>query len=175
MDIDNITEIIEFQYVTKRKIKFPSFVATVKNKEDFRKAAQICIDEDYDPQSYVSALYEHYDSGNLEFYSRLLISNRCKEIYGECITNSALTIEDVFDTNKAYLRAQIENNSRSVEDVLIDDMIPLQAWFRVLVTKDPIEEVEHKYLATARKEYSYYKADIDALCVKFNLSNRRFL
>ena len=175
MDINNITDIIEFQYTLKRRIKHPSFVATAKNKEDFKKAAQVCIDEEYDPQAFVSAIYNHYENSGIEFYSKLLINGNCKAIYADSLVVDGLTVKDVFDTNKDYLRSQLENNGRSVEDVLMDDMLPLQAWFRIVITKEPNPYVIRKYLHLARQECKVYGDDINELCKKFGLDFRRLV
>lgn len=156
-DIDFITEELRRLYCKKKgKLigkPFYTLPITEKNKQAFRKAAELCVELKADPEIFIDAQF--IAGGDINnFYPEFLHSKNARINYHEYKKRTMLSYEDSYAIQLEYVRSQIEKNGRKVENILMDDDIPLSPWFRICISVAPIPEVIEKYRPQAKEEFN---------------------
>jgi len=118
-----------------------------RTMQHYEKAATICMELDATPEQYVASLVAKIGADKLRV--EFLHCAEAKNHYKEYMSERALSLPDIFEVQMMYLRNQLGQAKRKVEDALMDDDLKFQPWFRICITKQPIEEVLDKYCAEA--------------------------
>ncbi|CAK0746625.1 conserved hypothetical protein [Gammaproteobacteria bacterium] len=113
------------------------------------KAADICREMECDPAIYVAAQLA-YTSVRTEkgeqFFPNMLASKSARDNVNQyrSIVHRGNTWQGIWATQKRYL-AQAVTGDRTVEEILLNHNIDFDAWFRCLISKEPIPSVIKKY------------------------------
>ena len=110
-------------------------------------AADRCIQLGADPVLYVQALNK-FKSTNV-FFPNLLLSKDAAHQYQKLADETKQADSNSFDVQLQYLVGAIRGG-RSIESTLLDDRLQMDAWFRVVISKDPIKAVIQRYADEAR-------------------------
>lgn len=118
--------------------------------KDWYDAAKLCAALDADPATFVNCQFRNgVDVKKL--FPAYLKSSVARQNYIS-ILSQVLSPQADWDIQIQYLQGQIYNAKREIENILMDDDIDFSAWFRILISVEPIPQVLAKYKERARKE-----------------------
>ncbi len=152
MDLEQLALDIQSAYVKKKQVTMPFYKPRAEDAVHFQKAAVLCHASGAEPVAWVHAISMNVEES--KFYTTMLHCAQSTKYYDKYVNTTKQDLQDVFNMNMQYLKEQVVDGRRSVEDALLDDNVQFSPWFRVSVTKEPVPEVERKYRARAR-EYLY--------------------
>ena len=162
-----IASTLESEFVRRKRDHNPNYHVPPFG-DTFPKLAAQCIKHNLEPSDFITAQFRDMDPSHVttkSFFTAKAI-NKC--IIHTC--DRKVPEKEKFKYGVTYLRSQIVNVSRSVEKVLMDDSLDFPAWFRVVITKEPIKEVMTKYLHIAKSEFN---GEIKQVCMENNLDWKR--
>ena len=143
-------DILRDEYIKARRKTQKFYNGGDKLEQALDKAVNICTELEADPVLYVKAQY--VNKKGLEFYHTCLHDKNCRDNYLRYLEQyKSITVEDEFNAESNMLRNFLKTG-RSLEHILLDDDSHLSAWFRCIVTKEPIPEVMAIYGDKAKKE-----------------------
>lgn len=120
------------------------------NKE-ILKAADFCVTHQLDPVVYVYAQYRFSPTGKF-FPRELAISaNKAVANYNAYIETRIIDIAASIATQKSYLMEAVVLTGRDPLDILMEDFLNFQPWFRILISHKPVPKIIDKYKAAAKK------------------------
>ena len=117
----------------------------------FEQAATICAKLQAHPVDYVEALFYNVDPNSV--YPQFLISSNAIKRYNEHQAQFKVKYPEVFELFTSKLKRQIELG-RKIEWILNCKDFDFPAWFRICITKEPIQEIIDNYKPAAKQEYS---------------------
>ena len=150
---DETDESVNLEFVAdeirRYYVELGKFVpSNVRVKDKLIEAAQICIKVSAAPKDFVAAQVASIGKDNMQL--NFLAGPGAAERYTQFMEKRQLSVEDSYDVQMMYLKAQITQAKRTVEQALMDDDIGLHPWFRICITKEPNTDVIDKYLAEAK-------------------------
>lgn len=154
-------------YIMRRQLAMgQNWFLQANSKHDvaFRKAAEICDRLGAEPEIFVIAQFANSDPKT--FLPQFLHSEHAEKNYKNYVAKMTLTHEEWYKLQLEYLRDQVELIHRPVVRALMDDHLNFKPWFRVCITKEPVEELIEKYGAAALEEYTSSKSLRDFLALK---------
>lgn len=113
------------------------------------KAADICMELNADPATYVKA--QERACTSTDFFATYLHSKFAKDNYGKYRDKYTSDFDSVLKVQKLYLVNAIKSG-RKFESVIMDDVIDFKPWFRIIISKERNEEVIDKYRDKAMAE-----------------------
>jgi len=151
MDIhvfNGLKESIAESFKEEARKLLPWYKYGSKDITAFEKAAEICYRIDADPVLFVKAQFNNIKNID-HFQSSFLHTQYAESKYREyvqknCINETPIAYEDLYQTQLSYLRNLIQSGL-TVEQALMKDYVNLKNWFRILITKEPVQEVIDKY------------------------------
>jgi hypothetical protein len=155
--MDEITDIKERlieQYTHYRSVVQPNYNyhTSIAFEKAFTKAAQFCIEKGITPEQYTVAIWEGLGDRKENFYPSFYGStngNNLAETYKAQATTSP---EIQLDYQKQILRRHVMELKKDPAEVLMNPRIKFYAWFRILATKLPNQEIIRTYIKTAKAE-----------------------
>ncbi len=154
-EIDLIKDELFHQYcVYKRKYsakgsKFAIFWND-RTQEAFKKAAILCDELGAEPIDYISAQFARIHADQM--MPAFLHGKDAKAHYKEYMEKRSMGLDELYDLQLMYLRSQILQAKRTTEKALMDDDINFHPWFRICITKEPVQEIIDKYREAAAEE-----------------------
>jgi hypothetical protein len=143
-------EDIKDQYLYQKRKEFPNLKFGQKDwQKDFKLAADICNELGATAEDFVQAQFDA--AFDPHYYPSYLHSVHCRENYRRLQARRNMVIVGSFDRWRYYLRCNI-TAGKTVEQALLDDTLDFPAWFRILVTVEPNEEIIKKYKFKAQRE-----------------------
>lgn len=139
-------------FLDKKRSVMPRYTATPADIEAVRKASVICETGGHDPEIFLIAQLYFHDGDITTFYSPFLHSKNAERNVQEFLNKSHIPPADSYEVQCDYMRGQVIGLGRDFKTVLMDDTVPLTAWFRVMVTKEPDKDVLARYFQKARME-----------------------
>lgn len=121
-----------------------------RTRNTLRKAAEICEKLDATPQQYADAIFSAIGKDKMQL--AFLHCAEAKKHYHDFMERKSMSLSDLYDLQKMYLKVQITQAKRKVEVALMDDDLNFHPWFRICITKEPVEEIIEKYGEQAREE-----------------------
>lgn len=118
----------------------------------FEKAAKICIALDATPEDFVCAQFRKIGPENMQ--PAMLHNANAEKYYKDYMSLTRMSLPEVYNTQMLYLETQIRQAKRTVEAALMDDDIKFHPWFRICITKEPIDKVIDKYIAEAQELFN---------------------
>jgi hypothetical protein len=147
MTVDKMMDLLEHAYkeeVAKRK----SYIKIGEESRKYlHKAAEKCLDHGYDPDMYVAAQARYHTTD--QFYANQLVTKWADTNYQKYLSTFCEDPIQAFEVQKGYLRTAILRTQRTVEEILMDDLINFSPWFRIIITKEPVPEIVKKYKKVA--------------------------
>ena len=139
-------ELMRDEYIRFAKKTIPYYKGGEALENALDKAEILC--EGKDPVLWVQAQYRYKPKD--EFYPNSLHYRNGTQNYIKYL-NSASTEEDMlFQVQLQYLNSAVEKTGRSDLEVLSDINLDFKPWFRVLMTREPDEELLQRYGAEAK-------------------------
>lgn len=144
------------RYFVSKKRESPestrrSYTAGKNFDEVFEKAAENCTKCKATVVDYVDAHFNNKDSNLV--HPQFLASTGSIKVYNEYMSQFKVSYAELFDLFAAKLKRQIELG-RDVEWILNCVDFDFPAWFRICITKEPIQSVIDNYQQVARDEYT---------------------
>lgn len=134
-------------YIKEKRGYTPSLTPALKAA--LPKAADICMSINADPVTYVKAQAKF--CALKEFYPNQLHTSSAIQNFQRYSTRCILADDESFEMQLKYLSDAIDAG-RKEENVLMDDLVDLQPWFRILVSEKPIPEVIETFQEKALSE-----------------------
>ena len=144
-----IASTLESEFVRRKREGNPNYQHPPFG-DVFPRLANDCIKYNLDPVDFIAAQFRDMKSEHVNLKSLFKAEARNKCIVHTC--DRKISEIDIFNYCKEYLYEQIKNVGRSVEKILMDDTMNFPAWFRVVITKEPMIEIMTKYRYIARTE-----------------------
>jgi len=116
----------------------------------FEEAAKWCYKERANYEVFVNAQFRPGMNGYMMHPENLLKESARKNYLS--VQEQDIQPQDDYAIQLHYLHGQLTKAKRKVENILMDDDIAFSAWFRILISTEPIQAVIDKYKEDARIE-----------------------
>lgn len=140
------------EHKTKYGSKRHAMFLSERVLDAFKEAAEICMEIGADPIDFVSAQFAaiHAD----QMMPVFMHGKNAKKHYQDYMEKRSMSLQELFDLQLLYLRTQILQAKRTVEEALMDDDLNFHPWFRICATKEPNQEIIDKYKEEATGQMS---------------------
>jgi hypothetical protein len=138
--------------------------STPLQEADFKEALLLCEEYELAPEDIVDLADEKLEKSSERLSSFHLRGALVKKALNAEVANSSrnsmlltndnISIEELWEGARRTVNIYT-SNVRSTKDVLIDSSFKYFAWFRILVTEEPVPEIIEKYRHIALKELDY--------------------
>lgn len=142
---------LQNEYKRLKRKKYPHFDLsnTKAQVTAFSKAALMCQKHNISPELYIAAMFDKF---GVDLYPSMISTSKGFAIYLKYKHLNEENPSDTYSFNLNYFTNVIKNTSFSLEEVLLNDVYPFDAWFRCLISKDKIESVSAKYGEFAQEQ-----------------------
>lgn len=174
-DVNFVAEELRESFIKhKRKVNPTYNLMVAPFRDKFLKAAEHCIKSGIEPDLYVKYHFDKFGAEKMvpQFLYSEGVAFDSVEFVKESEQKTSIPPDIHFDVQKQYLYNGVVNCKRSVESVLMDDELKLTPWFRILITKEPVQEVIDKYRIDAARYLDSNKKLVEFLKSK-NLDLKR--
>jgi hypothetical protein len=147
-----VADDLEHLYVTWKQQVIKHYKATPSDRKALEKVATWCIEENLDPHMFFEAQVE--DCGSVErFRAPFLHSCRAIEKYNYYKEKhvTEVSIGGLYEHYNNYILRLVQLG-RDVTKTLLSDHHDIPAWYRIVVTVEPVQEIIDKFASQARKE-----------------------
>jgi len=153
-EIDDIKERLIEQYTHYRSVVQPSYTyhTSIAFEKAFTKAAQFCIEKGISPEQYTVALWESLGDKKENFYPKFYGSSNGNQLAETYKAEATTSPEIQLNYQKQILRRHVKDLRKDPAEVLMNPRIKFYAWFRILATKLPNQEIIRTYIKTAKAE-----------------------
>lgn len=145
---DSVKSELRYYYVQRRSSQRP-YNTSLQDEKLLGRGTEFCMSNDLEPRVLVAACFE---GATKTVLPQFLYGNSALQKYKSYIASRTIPLQKRFDTQYSYLRDQLVNNDRDIEDTLMDDRINMSAWFRIVITTAPMDAVIRKYRIKAMGE-----------------------
>lgn len=138
--------------------------STPLQEADFKEALLLCEEYKLAPEDIVDLADEKLEKSSERLSSFHLRGALVKKALNAEVANSSrnsmlltndnISIEELWEGARRTVNIYT-SNVRSTKDVLMDSSFKYFAWFRILVTEEPVPEIIEKYRHIALKELDY--------------------
>lgn len=129
----------------------------------FNNAARICEELEISPAVFVQTLYDRMGDKKNFFAPKHLGAENVRKFFQNKkeegddfkieITNSTLSYEDIWQYQHELAMMYIKAGE-TVESILMDSSLKFFAWYRILSTPRPNQEIINKYKHIAKQEWN---------------------
>jgi hypothetical protein len=121
-----------------------------------KKASALCREHEIDPGVFIAAQMQYFTprTGQKKMFPNDFCPANAVEncLNFKSIVHKGGTVKGSWEVQKRYLGMAIKNTGRTVEEILLDHNINFSAWFRCLITKEPIPSVIKRWGYEASQE-----------------------
>jgi hypothetical protein len=146
-DPNLVAEVKEAYYtLTKREHQRNMTIKALDTAAE--KAALICQRQGLDPFTYVKAQIKFWTPVNTsdQFYPQHLATKNSEANVLKYINlGNEVSYDALFNTQLRYLKGALVRTKRTLEEILLDDCLGFEPWFRCLISDQPIPTVIKTY------------------------------
>lgn len=123
---------------------------TERYQQIFKDVASQAIKLNARPEEFIDAQLSAIGKDRMQV--AMLLGKKSVEHYQTYMNRTKLPLPELYEIQKRYLRIQIVQAKRTVEQALMDDDLKFQPWFRICITKEPVKEIIDKYKEEAKED-----------------------
>ncbi len=150
--IDEYALIAETRFLEYKQKISPSYRIPPSYSADFKKLAEYCVEKGIDPVVFVDAQFDKIPAH--EMTAKRLMYAGSEANFKNYVEKNCASIEEDYKIQLSYLERLVLIKGKSVKQVLLNDNLDFEPWFRILQPVQEIPEITKTFLAEARKKWT---------------------